>query len=499
MVEIMSTTNLFEGLKLSSDHTVATTVSSTSTATCNSSNTDCNRNGNVVSVVDENKESIHGDNDHHDECDDNNDDDTEHINCDENVDDAEENQEQENVLVPPQQYQVSDSYLPDKESYWESYPPIHLHCWVEGQNAIRNEMSILRTALESIQSYLKHSATATSTTASTDRDDANASSVDTDSQLDVAAATTTAGSDDDVNDDMEDGSPRGSCIINDAEDIEHDEEKKHSNETNSWIVQYLEDVWSIHESHVHDYLFNEEYILIPYFSTRFRWPTKLEYTRLEIEFILDRIGRQIHNLQNRINSNDAVVCGGRDMSATMIDDIVEDYKIYETTLLNPYLLEEQDTVMPLMRSYFTPNEVRAAMKVIASRSQKTMLGSMIHNLEFGSVVSGSGSDGIKEQTSSSSSSSRCEEFMKREGITPYCLAWYLYLEPIYIKYQIVFLDKVKALQEIGRPKNGDGHRSDDGETVPTTAKVPTKTTNEPTLFQSTSLYLMEKFVIPSIV
>ena len=520
MVEIMTTNNLFEGLKLSSDHTVATTVSSTSTATCNSSNISSSSNtstttshGNAVSVVDENQESIDDDDsDHHDGCDDKHDDNgTEHNhNTDDDVvvvvghddDDngndnaVEENQDQDQEDVPSsrpprphqQQHQVSDSYLPDKESYWESSPPLHLHCWVEGQNAIRNEMSMLRIALLSFQSYYVKNSTTNAT---------NTSSIDV---VVVAAAD---GSGDDENDAQDDSASNGSRNSNNKKEDDCDEEKTDSNDgdvRNNWIIQYLEDVWSIHESHVHDYLFNEEYILIPYFSTRFRWPSNLECTRMEIECILDRIGRQIHNLQNRINSNDAVVCDGRDMLAR-IDNIVEEYKIYERTLLNPYLLEEQDKVMPLMRSYFTPNEVRAAMKVIASRSQKTMLGSMIHNLEFGGVIGGSGSGESNEQTPvSSSSAPRCEEFMKREGITPYCLAWYLFLEPIYIKYQIVFLDKIKALQEIGSPKNKDENPNDDGETVPTiTTTVPTKTTNEPSLFQTASLYLMEKFVIPSMV
>ena len=381
-------------------------------------------------------------------------------------------------------YQVSDEYPPDKESQWNSSAngnsefranssstlssSIHLQCFIEGHNALLNEIKILREAIETVQIRVQ---TVPSSTAC--------------ERCSELATTSVAGDESSSSSENSNNGEDDGGVVEDSV-----EETSRKLEQHATLLKLVENVWSIHESHVSDYLFNEESILIPTLATRFTWPTKLHYQRIEIEYMLDAIGRLINGSQYQ--PHDGMQHLQLVENSTSIFDTILAKIIKYESAINSYLFKHHEIVVPLIYKYFIPNEFKIIMKLIAVRCQKTMFGCILHNL-------------------GGNSTKCCEEFMKHYLVSnmPYYVSiidptyyhhhisntiWYLFLEPIYNKYQIVFLDKIREIHHHDHSYYTHPTTTDSGNSIGSCTDENKTTTVD--LFQSSSLYILENYVLP---
>jgi len=138
---------------------------------------------------------------------------------------------------------------------------------------------------------------------------------------------------------------------------------KFTNSTPLWAIESIEKFWSHHESVVHQHHTNEDAIMNPFLKTRIKIPEKLEADHIDIIESMDDISKIVEELKE----------------GDSLDYLLSSVHAYKTLLL-PHLSEEEDIALPLLRSYFTPEEVKVPLNKILKTMNKEESGSFVYRL-----------------------------------------------------------------------------------------------------------------------
>jgi hypothetical protein len=169
---------------------------------------------------------------------------------------------------------------------------------------------------------------------------------------------------------------------------------KYPNGTPSWAIDSIKTLWNAHEIFIHAHHGNEDIIMTPFLMTRIKLPDKLESDHKIVVDIMNDVKQSIDDLKE----NDSLHL------------VLERLTSYQEALF-PHLMEEENIALPLMRSYFTPKEVKPKVMEILSLEPSIAMGSFIYFMT--------------EEVMRS-------DFMKQEGI-PF-FVWYIAFKKNYNKY-----------------------------------------------------------------
>lgn len=173
-----------------------------------------------------------------------------------------------------------------------------------------------------------------------------------------------------------------------------------------WAIHCIQKVWSEHDTHVHSHHENEDDIMTPFMKTRINLPQKLESDH---EIVCDKINQVTEAVQGLAEGSSIV-------------GVVFALKEYKEVLF-PHLEEEEHIALPLLRSYFDPNEVGKQVQKIVGKSPKCELGSFIYYQT---------EDNFRNK------------FMKQEGI-PF-FVWYLAFKSAYKHFLDNTVSNLEALK-----------------------------------------------------
>ena len=182
-----------------------------------------------------------------------------------------------------------------------------------------------------------------------------------------------------------------------------------------WQIDCIVKFWNVHHEHIHAHHSNEDDLFMPYLKTRIKIDDKVSADHDELLKFMDQIQTTVNNLKvGSSNSN--------------LDDLLKLLQEYEN-LMKPHLLEEEQECLPLLRAYFTPDEVAPKVQEILSHGPKA---------EMGSFISAMGVDTFYN------------EFMKQENI-PF-FVWYIDFRFRYNHFQKEFQVPIDALRNNVPPK-----------------------------------------------
>lgn len=197
--------------------------------------------------------------------------------------------------------------------------------------------------------------------------------------------------------------------------------EKRGNTLVAWKVKALKTVTDAHFEHIHGHHSNEDDVFVPEFHKRFRFPEKLETDHIGIVEKLSALEKMINN----IKVGDGV---------QVITNLIQEWNKYSDLLL-PHLAEEEAVGLPLMRAYYTPQEMAPLVQKLVARSTKLEVGSIIYFM------------GVN----------RCRsEFMKQEGI-PF-FVWYIDFRSKYNLFLKEFVNNIDALVSGNNPTTSKQRR-----------------------------------------
>jgi len=157
----------------------------------------------------------------------------------------------------------------------------------------------------------------------------------------------------------------------------------------AWEVDAIQRWWESHFAVIHCHHHNEDERYVPFFQERFRYPPKLEADHVTLNENLDTLA--------------SLVAG---LSTENVEGLVKLAKAWDEygTMLKPHLIEEERFVLPLMRAYFTHEEMGELVEAILSdpKAPPEEVGGFIYHM---------GEDKFRS------------EFMKQEGIP--CFVWWV--------------------------------------------------------------------------
>ena len=139
--------------------------------------------------------------------------------------------------------------------------------------------------------------------------------------------------------------------------------EKYDSSTPVWAITSIKQFWSHHEHLVHDHHGNEDNIMNPFMKRRVNLPEKLESDH---DIVIERM-RNVSNCVNALKEGDSL----HQLSTAM--------SMYKEALF-PHLLEEEKVALPLLRSFFTPKEVKPVIMKILKKSTKEESGSFIYSM-----------------------------------------------------------------------------------------------------------------------
>jgi len=178
-----------------------------------------------------------------------------------------------------------------------------------------------------------------------------------------------------------------------------------------WEINAINEAWNSHLVHIHAHHRSEDAIMVPFLRTRYVYQEKLEDDHKELEECLKKLEDTFHSL--KIGSK--------------VGDLYEIWKDYEIMML-PHLKEEEETVLPLLHAYFTPQEFAPVIQEMLKDSPKNELGSFIHAM------------GVEKFRN---------EFMKNEGIPGF--VWFVDFKAKYQYFLNTFhrnIENLKAGKQI---------------------------------------------------
>jgi hemerythrin-like domain-containing protein len=182
-----------------------------------------------------------------------------------------------------------------------------------------------------------------------------------------------------------------------------------------WEIDCLVAAWGEHQAHVHAHHSNEDKELGPFLQQRILSPEKLHDDHASLL-------RTLADLEER-------VMGLRAGSWEPVAALHEAWVAYEAAML-PHLREEELTQLPLMRAYFSPEEIGPIVQKIIARGPPCEMGSFICTMGDEAFF----------------------EFMKQEGIPGF--VWYLEFKSKRDSFRSLFIDNLTAVSEGSPPQRG---------------------------------------------
>jgi len=136
----------------------------------------------------------------------------------------------------------------------------------------------------------------------------------------------------------------------------------------SWSIVSIQKFWSHHYSVVTSHHYHEDEIVTPFMKKRVILPDKLE---ADHEIVIEK-SNQISNYINQLTT---------DSNMSRVEELLHALRSYKEIMF-PHLLEEEMISLPLLRSYFTPKEMRRAMLkiLIHAMTNKNESGALIHSM-----------------------------------------------------------------------------------------------------------------------
>jgi hypothetical protein len=183
-----------------------------------------------------------------------------------------------------------------------------------------------------------------------------------------------------------------------------------------WEVDCLQEAWREHRAHVHSHHSNEDDMMAPFLNTRIRSPDKLHDDHEALLITLEQLDQRIEGLS-------------LERGPGSLDALHSEWVAYEAAM-KPHLEEEEVTQLPLMRAYFTPEEITPIVQKIIARGPPAEMGSFICTMGEEAFF----------------------EFMRQEGIPGF--VWYLEFRGKRDAFQRLFIDNLDAVAEGRPPKRG---------------------------------------------
>lgn len=139
--------------------------------------------------------------------------------------------------------------------------------------------------------------------------------------------------------------------------------KKSPNTSPDWVVDSIKQIWAHHYDVVMDHHRNEDDIMNPFIKTRVKLPEKLE---ADHEILVTKM-RDVQNAVQRL------------VPGNSLDNLIALMEDYRNTMF-PHLEEEEQVALPLLRAYFTPDEVKVKIGEIMQTTGAGELGSFIDTM-----------------------------------------------------------------------------------------------------------------------
>ena len=177
----------------------------------------------------------------------------------------------------------------------------------------------------------------------------------------------------------------------------------------AWEKDSLKAWWKGDSAHIHDHHGNEDELFMPMMKTRIVLPAKLEEDHTWLVAHMDKIEACINSIRSA-------------------DELAELWAEYDVKM-KAHLVEEEAVCIPLLRAYFTPEEVAAKVQEILGNAPAVAMGS------FFFWMGGKGP---------------VMEFMKQEGI-PF-FVWYIQFKGQLKVYQNEMQKHVTCLMTGWAPK-----------------------------------------------
>jgi hemerythrin-like domain-containing protein len=181
----------------------------------------------------------------------------------------------------------------------------------------------------------------------------------------------------------------------------------------SWEIKAINQALDAHLIHIHAHHSAEDDIFTPELKKRFHYPDKLTEDHTGLVRMLEEIDTNLHNLK----------------PGDMIDDSLSLWTKYQEYMI-PHLAEEEEVGLPLLRAYFTPDDVSPTIMKIVQRSPKEETGSMIYFC------------GTKNWYN---------EFMVQEKIPWF--VWYIDFQFKYNSFKKVFVDNLESVKAGKQPES----------------------------------------------
>eukprot|EP00986_Skeletonema_menzelii_P016034 scaffold13310_cov178-Skeletonema_menzelii.AAC.5 len=129
-----------------------------------------------------------------------------------------------------------------------------------------------------------------------------------------------------------------------------------------WAVNTIKEWWESHVAHITDHCKSEETSYEPMFTERFNWPAEID----ELHDALDSVKDKVQTAIDKLNTEKSTVAAVRDALSN-----------YEETMLKHFQVEET-TALPLMRAYFTPEEISVVQRKILEDAPENAMRALIY-------------------------------------------------------------------------------------------------------------------------
>eukprot|EP00931_Biecheleriopsis_adriatica_P100987 TRINITY_DN76216_c0_g1_i1.p1 TRINITY_DN76216_c0_g1~~TRINITY_DN76216_c0_g1_i1.p1 ORF type:complete len:263 (+),score=66.52 TRINITY_DN76216_c0_g1_i1:79-867(+) len=109
-----------------------------------------------------------------------------------------------------------------------------------------------------------------------------------------------------------------------------------------WEITAMQKWWDSHEKHTHSHHHNEDDLFNPFLKTRIQYPKKLETDHVGLVAKMNHIKKLIGGLDVNISN--------------CVDLLVTSWGEY-SSMMKAHLREEEEVGIPLMRAFFSPEEI----------------------------------------------------------------------------------------------------------------------------------------------
>jgi hypothetical protein len=186
-------------------------------------------------------------------------------------------------------------------------------------------------------------------------------------------------------------------------------------------IYCLQQAWQCHYDHVQAHHTNVDEWLGPFLETRFEYPKQDEFDHKALVAKLEALHSMVAAL-----SSSAAAEGGKNNTSTMTcKSLVRMLREYQSIML-PHLEAEEDLCFPLVRAYFTPDEMAPTLQEVVNRGPW---------IEVGSFIGCMGVETFRTK------------FMVQEGIPEFL--WEAQFQDRYRYYQEHFVASLAELIKIG--------------------------------------------------